>query len=242
MEQARRELEQVRRDMVSQMVAQLRVPQQAVPLSVPWSPPPFTATTPWTFFPVGPMPTPPPEAEPEGEPRTVVGLRGWRSMGVSAFWGVALQGWRGGILREVVSPMAECEVFASRRAQVVSLLRSAAELKAAEAWCGGQHKVPGWSCGCGYYAMYDPFPVGDAAMLFTGRAGAQYRVLVCVEAVGRTIKCEDGWRAERYQVKGIVDLGYMPRGVVMALRERFRVPVVSVVELLEGLFDEHRQA
>lgn len=79
------------------------------------------------------------------------------------------------------------------------------------------HPAPAWDCLCGFAAFFWPTSLG---------APGWDGVLAEVQAGGRTIYCEQGWRAERIVLNKIwVACPIFPDAALGTLRKRYEVPV-----------------
>ena len=79
------------------------------------------------------------------------------------------------------------------------------------------HPAPAWDCLCGFAAFFWPTSLGELAW------GG---VLAEVQAGGRTIYCEEGWRAERIVLNKLwISCSIFPDAALETLRERYEVPV-----------------
>lgn len=76
-------------------------------------------------------------------------------------------------------------------------------------------KSPNWECHCGWYAMYER----SEAHAESVRPGDHFALLK-VSAVGETLLCPRGWRAERMRIDEIW-VCKEDEGIVPALRERY---------------------
>lgn len=88
-------------------------------------------------------------------------------------------------------------------------------------WTGvptpNRHVCPGWDCLCGYSAMFWPMSLTKPGWNV---------VLAEVQAAGRTILCETGFRAERIFLNRLwVCCQIMPDSALDILRKRYEVPV-----------------
>lgn len=136
------------------------------------------------------------DPEPKGEPRVVVGLTGYRLYQLDKE--LYLIGARGAPQKVQESEQATHE--------------------------GGDfnttptnHGAPAWDCLCGYAAFF--WPTGLTQPSWSG-------VLAEVQAGGRTIVCEQGWRAERIALKKLwIACPIFPESGLEILRERYGIPV-----------------
>lgn len=80
-----------------------------------------------------------------------------------------------------------------------------------------EHPAPKWACLCGFAAFFWPTALGQP-----GWNG----VLAEVQAGGRTICCEEGWRAERIVLNKLwIACPIFPNSALEILRKRYEVPV-----------------
>ncbi|KKK60316.1 hypothetical protein LCGC14_3025580 [marine sediment metagenome] len=80
-----------------------------------------------------------------------------------------------------------------------------------------KHPAPAWECLCGFAAFF--WPTSLTQPKWNG-------VLAEVQAGGRTIYCEEGWRAERIVLSKLwVSCPIFPDAALEILRERYEVPV-----------------
>ena len=79
------------------------------------------------------------------------------------------------------------------------------------------HPAPAWGCLCGFAAFFWPTSLGQPAW------GS---VLAEVQAGGRAIYCEQGWRAERIVLNKLwVSCPIFPDAALEILQKRYEVPV-----------------
>ena len=139
------------------------------------------------------------EPEPKGDPKTVVGLTGYRLYGLDK--DLILVGSRG----------AQQEGRESTQAK---------HSPEAGDWIMGEdkdHPAPVWDCLCGFAAFFWPTSLGRPEW------GG---VLAEVQAGGRTIVCETGWRAERIILNKLwVACPIFPDSAIETLEKRYEVPV-----------------
>ncbi len=142
-----------------------------------------------------------PEPEPTAEPRTVVGLVGYRLYTLDKE--LYLLGARNVRQTGRVSEQAAHKPDAEQ------------EYVAGERQAG--HLAPAWNCLCGFAAFYWPTALEKPA--WTG-------VLAEVHAEGRTVMADLGWRAERIALHKLwVACSIMPDDALRTLQERYEVPV-----------------
>jgi hypothetical protein len=80
-----------------------------------------------------------------------------------------------------------------------------------------EHPAPKWGCLCGFAAFFWPTSLGQPE--WNG-------VLAEVQAGGRTIYCEQGWRAERIVLNKLwIACPIFPSSALEILRKRYEVPV-----------------
>jgi chromosomal replication initiator protein len=144
----------------------------------------------------------PSDTEPE-DPRTVVGLRGWRW----SYLHDAADGSRQFALRGLYG-------------------KSVTTRTSARANCGVQfpHRAPAQRCQCGFFAVSELRMVPPTIFYHTRQPGDIAWAIVRVSAVGRTVTHELGWRSERIRIDEIwaPDIsGEQLEG----LRQQFEVPV-----------------
>jgi hypothetical protein len=79
------------------------------------------------------------------------------------------------------------------------------------------HPAPAWDCLCGFAAFFWPTSLKQPS--WNG-------VLAEVQAGGRTIVCETGWRAERIALSKLwIACPIFPDAALETLRERYEIPV-----------------
>jgi hypothetical protein len=79
------------------------------------------------------------------------------------------------------------------------------------------HPAPAWDCLCGFAAFFWPTSLEQPS--WNG-------VLAEVQAGGRTIVCETGWRAERIALSKLwIACPIFPDSALETLRERYEIPV-----------------
>jgi hypothetical protein len=79
------------------------------------------------------------------------------------------------------------------------------------------HPAPAWDCLCGFAAFFWPTSLEQPS--WNG-------VLAEVQAGGRTIVCETGWRAERIALSTLwIACPIFPDAALETLRERYEIPV-----------------
>ena len=142
-----------------------------------------------------------PNPEPKGEPKTVVGLTGYRLYTLDNE--LYLRGQQGKRQKGRESEQAKHNG------------RSDPLLSDAEGPVS--HPAPAWDCLCGFAAFFWPTSLGEPA--WRG-------VLAEVQAGGRTIYCVEGWRAERIALSKLwIACPIFPDAALETLRERYEVPV-----------------
>lgn len=135
---------------------------------------------------------------PEGEPRTVTGLTGWRVAQAVSTRPLVLLGNAGGYVVGRYSEPAICSQ-------------------------GHKHEVPAWSCtglaaGCGYYVLNDP---PSDPMYIDLRT-----ILAKVSLAGRTIRCDSGFRTFRYRLEELWLAPDLIKEIdIEEAEERFGVPI-----------------
>lgn len=138
--------------------------------------------------------------EPTGEPKVVVGLTGYRLYGMDKE--LRLIGARGQIQKGQESGQAKHDDYRDTRTNDERIKG---------------HSAPAWDCLCGFAAFF--WPTGLDKPSWEG-------VLAEVQAGGRTIVCEQGWRAERIALKKLwIACPIFPESGLETLRERYEVPV-----------------
>lgn len=138
-------------------------------------------------------PAPP---EPKGQPKTVIGVTGYRLYTLDQ--DLYLIGQQGNKQEGRESPQGKHE----GDNWVVPVPKN--------------HVCPGWDCLCGYSALFWP----------TSLEPSWSHVLAEVQADGRTIVGENGFRAERIILNKLwVACSIMPESALSLLRERYEVPV-----------------
>jgi hypothetical protein len=137
--------------------------------------------------------------EPKEEPKTVVGLTGYR-------------------LYTLDNELYLCGARAIRQEARES---EQAQHKATGEYSGlgptQEHPAPAWGCLCGFAAFFWPTSLEQPDW---------HGVLAEVQAGGRTICCDEGWRAERIALNRLwVSCPIFPDAALEILRKRYEVPV-----------------
>ncbi|KKK50708.1 hypothetical protein LCGC14_3122340, partial [marine sediment metagenome] len=153
----------------------------------------------WSHLVIGEEESVPPE--PKDEPKTVVGLMGYRLYTLDNE--LYLRGQQGNRQEGRESGQAKH----NGRSDPFGL----------DTECPVSHPAPAWGCLCGFAAFFWPTSLGELAW------GG---VLAEVQAGGRTIYCEQGWRAERIVLNKLwISCSIFPDAALETLRERYEVPV-----------------
>lgn len=140
-----------------------------------------------------------PKPEPKDEPKTVVGLTGYRLYTLDNE--LYLCGAQGKKQKGRESEQAKHNATGEYSAYGPSI----------------KHPAPAWDCLCGFAAFFWPTSLEQPS--WNG-------VLAEVQAGGRTIYCEIGWRAERIALNKLwIACPIFPDAALETLRERYEIPV-----------------